>query len=194
MPLEWCSRRTLRLRRTLHERRRKMRRFLSLFAGTVLAVALIVQGSAAGSGGMPVLAFNTMAPVVGPFVTTPTQSNPIRGVNGGGLPWQIDMAHGLLGGDGRLLVQVQGLVLLDGAPVPENLRGTNPIPSFRAIVSCLSIVDGASVTTNVTTDPFPATTTGDSKIQATVSLPSPCVAPIIFVGPSATTWFSVTGQ
>jgi hypothetical protein len=168
-----------------------MRRVLSLFAGTVLAVALIVQGSAASSGGMPVLTFNTMAPVVGPFVGA---ANPIRGVNGGGLPWQIDTAHGLLGGDGRLLVQVQGLVLLDGAPVPENLRGTNPIASFRAIVSCLTILDGAAATANVTTDPFPATTTGDSMIQTTVSLPSPCFAPIIFVVPSATTWFAVTGQ
>jgi len=168
-----------------------MKRVLSLFAGTVLGLALIVQGSAASSGGMPVLAFNTMAPVVGPFVGA---ANPIRGVNGGGLPWQIDMAHGVLGSDGRLLVQVQGLVLLDGAPVPENLQGTNPIPSFRAIVSCLTIVDGAAATANVTTDPFPATTTGDSKIQTTVSLPSPCFAPIIFVGPSPTTWFAVTGQ
>lgn len=168
-----------------------MRKLSLLALGALLGVALIAQAPAASSGSMPVLAFNTMAPVVGPFVGS---ANPIRAVNGGGLPWQIDMAHGLLGGDGRLLVQVQGLVLLDAAPVPENLRGTNPIPAFRAIVSCLTIVDGAAVTANVTTDPFPATTTGDSKIQATVSLPSPCVAPIIFVGPSATTWFAVTGQ
>jgi hypothetical protein len=168
-----------------------MKRVLSLIAGTVLGLALIVQGPAASSGGMPVLTFNTMAAVVGPFVGA---ANPIRGVNGGGLPWQVDMAHGVLGSDGRLLVQVQGLVLLDGPPVPENLQGTNPIPSFRAIVSCLTIVDGAAATANVVTDPFPASTSGDSMIQTTVSLPSPCFAPIIFVGPSATAWFAVTGQ
>lgn len=168
-----------------------MKRVLSLIAGTVLGLALIVQGPAASSGGMPVLTFNTMAAVVGPFVGA---TNPIRGVNGGGLPWQIQMAHGVLGSDGRLLVQVQGLVLLDGPPVPQNLRGTNPVPSFGAIVSCLTIVDGAAATANVATDPFPASTTGDSMIQTTVSLPRPCFAPIIFVGPSATAWFGVTGQ
>jgi hypothetical protein len=168
-----------------------MKKVLTLIAGTVLGLALIVLGPAASSGGMPVLTFNTMAAVVGPFVGA---TNPIRGVNGGGLPWQIQMAHGVLGSDGRLLVQVQGLVLLDGPPVPENLRGTNPVPSFRAIVSCLTIVDGAAATANVATDPFPASTTGDSMIQTTVSLPSPCFAPIIFVGPSATAWFAVTGQ
>jgi hypothetical protein len=168
-----------------------MRKLSLLTLGAILGIALIAQAPAASSGGMPVLAFNTMAPVVVPFTGS---ANAIRGVSGGGLPWQIDMAHGLLGSDGRLLVQVQGLVLLEAAPVPPNLQGTNPIPLFRAIVSCQTIVGGAATTANVTTDPFAATTTGDSKIQATVTLPSPCVAPIIFVGPSATTWFAVTGQ
>ena len=168
-----------------------MRRFLSLVLVTALGVALIVQGSAASSSGQKVLEFDTMAAVVGPFVGS---ANPIRGVNGGGLPWQIAEGRGELSTDGKLEVEVEGLVLLNGAPVPPALRGTNPVPFFRAIVSCLTIVDGAAATTNVTTDPSPATTTGDSEIEATVSLPSPCFAPIIFVGPSGTTWFSVTGQ
>jgi hypothetical protein len=65
---------------------------------------------------------------------------------------------------------------------------------FQAVVSCLTIVDGAAATTNVATAPFPASTSGDSNIEATVSLPSPCIAPIVFVGPSATVWFSATGS
>jgi hypothetical protein len=120
-------------------------------------------------------------------------SNPIRGVKGGGLPWQIAEGQGELAGNGKLQVEVQGLVLLDGPPVPPALRGTNPVSSFRAIVSCLTIVNGSPATTNVATGPFPATPTGDSEIDATLSLPSPCLAPIIFVGPSPTTWFAVTG-
>jgi hypothetical protein len=131
-----------------------------------------------------------MVGVSGPFVGS---ANPIRGVNGGGLPWQIAAGRGELASDGRLEVEVRGLVLLNGPPVPLALRGTNPIASFRAIVSCLTIVNGSPATTNVATDPFPATATGDSKIEATVGLPSPCFAPIIFVGPSPTTWFAVTG-
>lgn len=131
-----------------------------------------------------------MAAVNGPFVGS---ANPIRGVNGGGLPWQIAEGRGELAGNGKLEVKVRGLVLLNAAPVPPALRGTNPIASFRAIVSCLTIDNGSPATTNVATGPFPATATGDSKIEATVALPSPCFAPIIFVGPSATTWFAVTG-
>jgi hypothetical protein len=167
-----------------------MKRLLILFLGAVLAVGLIVQASGASSREQKVLEFDTLVGVSGPFVGT---ANPIRGVNGGGLPWQIAGAKGELASNGRLEVKVQGLVLLNGPPVPPALRGTNPISSFRAIVSCLTIVDGSPVTTNVATGPFPATATGDSKIEATVGLPSPCFAPIIFVGPSPTTWFAVTG-
>lgn len=167
-----------------------MRRLLIIFLGAVLAVGLIVQASGASSSGQKVLEFDTMVGVSGPFVGS---ANPIRGVNGGGLPWQIAEGRGELESNGRLEVEVRGLVLLDGPPVPPALRGTNPISSFRAIVSCQTIVNGSAATTNVATDPFPASATGDSKIEATVALPSPCFAPIIFVGPSPTTWFAVTG-
>jgi hypothetical protein len=61
-------------------------------------------------------------------------------------------------------------------------------------VSCLTTTAaGSPATTNVATDPFSATSTRDSEIEATVSLPSPCFAPIVFVGPSPTTRFAVTG-
>jgi hypothetical protein len=167
-----------------------MKRLLVLFFGAVLAVGLIVQASGASSSGGNILEFNTMVGVSGPFVGS---ADPIRAVNGGGLPWQIVGGRGELAGNGRLDVEVRGLVLLDGPPVPPALRGTNPIASFRAIVSCLTIVNGSATTTNVATGPFPATATGDSEIGTTVTLPSPCLAPIIFVGPSPTTWFAVTG-
>jgi hypothetical protein len=103
-----------------------------------------------------------MAAVSRPFVGS---ANPIRGVNGGGLPWQIAQAEGKLRADGRLEVEVEGLVLFDAAPVPPALRGTNPIGSFRAIVSCLTTVNGSPATANVATGPFPATSTGDSEID-----------------------------
>lgn len=167
-----------------------MKRLLIPLLAAVLAVGLIAQASGASPSGQNVLEFNTMVGVSGPFVGS---ANPIRGVNGGGLPWQVAEGKGELASNGKLEVEVRGLVLLNGPPVPPALRGTNPISSFRAIVSCLTIVDGSPATTNVATGPFPATATGDSKIEATVVLPSPCFAPIIFVGPSPTTWFAVTG-
>jgi hypothetical protein len=77
--------------------------------------------------------------------------------------------------------------------VPQDLQGTNPVPAFRAIVSCLTIVNGAVATSNVSTEPFPASPEGDAKIKAKVALPDPCVAPIVFVTSPTGSWFAATG-
>src|SRR5215471_18039206 len=78
----------------------------------------------------------------------------------------------------RLLEHVRSLVLADQAPVPPTLQGTNPVPQFDAIVSCQTIsAAGAATVTNVSTAAFPASTVGNADINATVSLPHPCIAP-----------------
>jgi hypothetical protein len=95
------------------------------------------------------------------------------------------------------MVRVRGLVLANQAPVPPALQGTNPFPDFRALVSCQSIGAGNTATiTNVSTGDFTADSAGDSTINAQVSLPQPCIAPIVFVtGPAGTdVWFAVTGS
>src|SRR5262245_59047780 len=84
--------------------------------------------AAAEGGGIAVAKFHTMAPVTGEFVGA--TGTAIRGIHGGGLPWALVAAQGELSADGRLRVQVKGLVLAAG---PNS--GTNPIPTFRAIVS-----------------------------------------------------------
>jgi len=168
-----------------------MKRTIGSLIGAVVVVAVLIQGPAAISRDHSILEFTTMAPVTGPFVGL---TNPIRGINGGGLPWQIASASGKLSKNGRLEVEVRGLVLFDGPPVPVDRRGTNPISSFRAIVSCLTITNGSPATVNTATGAFPATTSGRSEIEATMTLPHPCIAPIVFVGPNATTWFAATGS
>jgi hypothetical protein len=132
-----------------------------------------------------------MAPVTEPYTGAP---NAIRAVPGGGLPWEIDAAHGKLGADGELKITVEGLVLARRSPVPASLQGTNPIPNFKAIVSCLSITGGAATTTNVESGLVPATGTGDATIKAVIALPSPCIAPIVFVTSPTGAWFSATGR
>ena len=151
--------------------------------GMALIVGLVVTATGAGSAGSAsILQADTLAGVSGPYVGA---TNPIRDVNGGGIPWDIAKGKVELEADGSLEVEVEGLVLAT--------TGANPVPSFRAIVSCQTIVDGAAAVRNVSTDPFLATTTGDSKIEATVSLPDPCFAPIVFVTSPTGSWFAVTG-
>lgn len=128
-----------------------------------------------------ILKFHTMAPVTGAFVGA--GGTPIRGIHGGGIPWALDAADGELSTDGRLRVRVRGLVLAAGP-----LSGTNPIPTFRAILS----YENAGP---IFTDPVPASTTGDAEIDTHVALPHPGFAPILFVGPgTALAWFAVTGN
>ena len=168
-----------------------MRRHPVVLVACLLAVFFLAPAASASGGGRTILKFDVMAPVTEPFTGA---TNPIRGVPGGGLPWEIDKAKGDLRTDGRLKVEVEGLVLARRAPVPPDRQGINPAPSFRAIVSCQSVTDGVPTIVNVSTAPAPATASGDSKIEAKVALPSPCLAPIVFVTSPDGSWFSVTGR
>ena len=149
----------------------------------VLALGMVGIASTAGSAEPPtILKASTMVGVTGPYVGT---ANPIRGVNGGGIPWNISEAKAVLLADGRLEIKVEGLVLAT--------TGVNPVPMFRGLVSCQTITGTAATVTNVTTDPFPATLTGDAKIAQTLDLPDPCIAPIVFVTSPGGAWFAATG-
>lgn len=121
---------------------------------------------------------------------------PIRGVNAGGLPWVVDEAEARLDEDGEFRAEVEGLVLdPDDDQVQEvGLAGENPIPAFRAIVSCLTISDSDVVTANVQTSTAPATTEGDWKIEETLTgIADPCIAPIVFVTSPGGSWFAASG-
>jgi hypothetical protein len=160
-----------------------MKKPLAVLVAAVTAVAIGVTAALSSGDGRTVLKFDTMAPVVAPY-TGPT--NAIRGVPGGGVPWQLDSASGRLRADGRLQIEVQGLVIV--------ATGVNPVPTFKGIVSCQSSSAGAPTTVNVSTDPVPATVTGNAEIDAKVALPSPCFAPIVFVTSGGGNWFAVTGR
>lgn len=146
-----------------------------------------VSGQAAPrSDRVKILEFQTMVGVQGPFLGG---TNPIRRIGGGGIPWSIDRAQGVLRADGEIDVRVRGLVLAAGANA-----GTNPAAQFRAVVSCLSIDEnGEPITVNVQTAAFPASREGDAVIRDRVDLPEPCIAPIVFVTNATGRWFAATG-
>lgn len=161
-------------------------------AAFAVAAALLVPGITASANPGTILRFETMSPVTGPYVGT---ANPIRGVPGGGLPWVIQSGSGTLQRDGHVKVRVRGLVLAGHAPVPPGLQLTNPVPNFKAVVSCMSVsAQGAATVVNVSTGPFAASKEGDSRIEARVGLPRPCIAPIVFVTSPTGAWFAATGS
>ena len=166
------------------------KKWLTLVLVLVLGIAVFgSQFSQATARDTKIMEFSSMVGV--PQAFTGAQ-NPIRGINGGGLPWTIASAQGELSTSGKLEIQVQGLVLAAGANA-----GSNPIANFKAIVSCLK---SDATVENVSTGLFPATTGpalaggGDAKIETSLTLPQPCIAPIIFVTSPGGAWFAATGN
>lgn len=156
----------------------------------ILGVFLLTRQIAPATAKVPkVLEFDTMVGL--PQAFTGTQ-NPIRGINGGGLPWTLTSASGELKANGRLEVKVTGLVFAAG---PNT--GSNTVANFRAIVSCLKS-DGSIE--NIITGNFPATLGpavnggGNAEIEADLTLPQPCIAPMVFVTSPGGAWFAVTGN
>ena len=152
----------------------------------VLALVLIVGASAGGGSNKTELSFKTMVGTVAPYLGA---ANAIRGISGAGAPWSLDEANGKLKANGDLRVMVKGLVI--------TATDSNPSADFRAVVSCLSSSNGAATTVNTVSEPFPATATGNAKFEGHLNLPSPCLAPIVFVtngvGDPPGVWFSITG-
>lgn len=170
-----------------------MKKFLLVTLSAIMFLSAFFAGSVSGATAKEpkILEFDTMVGV--PAGLTGTQSQAVlRGINGGGLPWTLTSAHGELKASGQLEIEVQGLVLAAGANA-----GSNPSAVFRALVSC---VKSDRSVENILTEAFPATTGpassggGNAKIETTVSLPQPCIAPIIFVTNNGGSWFAATGN
>ena len=163
---------------------------ITIVLGLVLSVFLLGgQATPAAADNHTILAFNTMVGIPQSFTGT---QNPIRGIIGGGLPWMLTSAAGSLSSDGKLELEVHGLVLAAGVNA-----GKNPIPDFKAIVSCLTT---GGLVTNVSTGIFPATTGsaltggGNAQVETMLALPRPCIAPIVFVTSPGGAWFAATGR
>jgi hypothetical protein len=177
------------------------------FVAIAVVIAFVPGRSSAvlapQGGVQTVLHFTTMAGVDDAFINNTV----VRGVKGDELPWDVGTVDGTLSSDGHLQLNVTGIVFSDDPRVPPELRGINDEDEFRGVVSCLTNRADSSgddspgrghgqvVTKNIFTEGFPATRSGNSNIDANVTLPNPCVAPIVFVAAgSENKWFAVTGS
>lgn len=107
----------------------------------------------------------------------------IRDVVGAGAPWSIGEAEISVKSSGKIEAEFQNLVLTN--------TGVNPVGSMAVVVSCLNAAKVTSaafaVTTVTPTDPG-----GDADVETKVDLPSPCLAPIVFIVNANTGgWFAV---
>jgi hypothetical protein len=99
------------------------------------------------------------------------------GVASGGLPW-VAVGEASVSGDGRLHLEVSGLLIADAAGVPANLVGTvGPITKVAASLVCGG--SGGSVVGS--SDGSPLSVAGNAEIDTTITLPATCMAPVVLV-------------
>jgi hypothetical protein len=103
-----------------------------------------------------------LAPVLG--------SNPgitIAGVASGGAPWVVKHAFAVLTDDGRLRVDIRGLIL-------PSTGNTGPVTEVSASVFCSDAVA-------VTSAAVPLSKDANAEIHVKLQVPSPCFGTVILV-------------
>ena len=150
----------------------------------VAAFAVAGLSTAASADGARLLETDSM-------VGVPTKGLLLRGVVGGGLPWNIGEASVDLRASGELDIEFEGLVFAAGPNA-----GKNTIPFMKATVSCLQADQTTAM--NVSTVKFPVTvasatgTGGDAEFETTVALPSTCLDPIVLITTLGGAWLATT--
>lgn len=100
----------------------------------------------------------------------------IGGVASGGVPWVLNQGDASISSDGRIQLQVQGLLIAAGG-----LAGTTgPVTMVGATLVCGG-TGGTPVPASGAVTPSPLSSSGDAQINQTVSLPATCFAPALLV-------------
>jgi len=106
----------------------------------------------------------------------------LNGVAAGGAPWVIDPGEVTIKRDGRLRLDVSGLV------IPE-LGNAGPVNSISASIACANEPPANKTQT------VPLTQSGNATIQDHLDLPGTCLAPRVFVNPNGipTAYIALSG-
>ena len=103
----------------------------------------------------------------------------IGGVTSAGAPWVVSQGQASVSGDGRVRVQVQGLLLGVGAPA-DLVGTTGPVTMVGATLVCGGS-GGAVVPEAVAVTPSPLSLAGNAEIEQDVTLPAACFGPAVVV-------------
>ena len=179
---------------------------MTKLASAFAAVLLIAGGTLssaredASRGGIgDVLEFRTMIGVSAPYLTTQATATPVRGLLGAAQPWVVSSAKGALRADGKIELEITGLVVDPTAAT--SAAGTNPVAQLQAVVSCLGKDTGGNpATVNVSSEAFDARIGsvnlggGDARVETFVALPPLCIAPLVFVTTTSGRWLAASGR
>ena len=103
----------------------------------------------------------------------------VHGVSPGGVPWALGRGRVILRRDGRLQVDLRGLVI----PVAHGTFPANTARPVTTVTASLYCAPDASAAV-ATTAAAPISESGDARIEDTLSLPSTCLAPTVLIHPN----------
>ena len=118
-------------------------------------------------------AFSTIADEIG-LLSPIVGSNPgvtIAGVKSGGAPWVVSHGFAVLNGEGRLRVDLRGLIL-------PSVGTPGPVTAVAATVVCGDALAA-------TTDSVVLSVDGNAEIHAKLQVPSPCLGTIVLIRAAA---------
>lgn len=118
----------------------------------------------------------------------PSLTVTIRGVSPGAVPWALSMGTAGLEPDGRLQVELEGLVITGTNSALDGTTGQ--VKKVAASLTC----EGAQPTV-ATTGAVPLSPRGDAQINEQLTLPALCLAPVVLVRANTATgpWIASTG-
>ena len=111
-----------------------------------------------------------------PLIACPSDKTVIGGVNACGKIWKIGSGEVTLNGDGKLTVDIHGLVLND-ASVGQYNGSPDGVDAVAVAVVC----GGRTGTVAAQTEPTALSQKGDVRIDTTVPAPKSCADPIVLI-------------
>lgn len=139
-------------------------------AGALLALAVVPASSALASGGDDAHEAGHHGLLLKSSLAGSLRADaPVFGVHPGGLDWVLDEGTARVDSAGHLEVEIEGLM------IPA--LGKNPVAMVTVSLLCNGVIAG-------TTAPAPLSVpAGNAEIEARVSVPARCLAPVVMVNP-----------
>lgn len=100
----------------------------------------------------------------------------VAGVPSGGAPWVVANSEFKVAADGRIQVEIRGLVISSG----EFINTVGPVTMVSAGLACNDVVVA-------TTTAAPLSSSGDASIHDQITVPARCIAPVLLIRIAAIT-------
>jgi hypothetical protein len=119
----------------------------------------------------------------GSFQSSVVGSTPgaaVGGVSSGGAPWVVNQGDASFSTEGRIRVQLQGLLIAPGGP-PNLVGTTGPVAMVGATLVCGGSGGTPVPVPDISVTPTPLSSSGNAEINQAVTLPGVCFGPVVVV-------------